>query len=100
MALFSTAPAAMKPTALTLNILVAAIGTIRFCSAGYFSWRTFWPFAIASIPASFIGGLLTLPGFVYKAILGAVLIFNAVRLFFFAKSADEQKVKPAPILAA
>src|SRR5213078_2886200 len=61
MALFSTAPAAMKPTALALNILVAAVGTVRFYRAGYFSWRTFWPFAVASIPASFIGGWLILP---------------------------------------
>jgi uncharacterized membrane protein YfcA len=100
MALFSTAPAAMKPTALALNILVAAIGTIRFCHAGFFSWRTFWPFAIASIPASFIGGWLTLPVSVYKAIVGAVLIYSAIRLFFGAKRADDHKVQRPPIWAA
>ena len=62
MALFGMAPFVMKPTALTLNIIVALIGTVRFYRAGFFSWRTFWPFAIASIPASFIGGSLTLAG--------------------------------------
>ena len=51
MALFGLAPAVMKPTALALNILVAIIGTVRFYRAGFFSWRTFWPFALASIPA-------------------------------------------------
>ncbi|HEU5239937.1 MAG TPA: TSUP family transporter, partial [Pyrinomonadaceae bacterium] len=65
MALFSLAPAVMKPTALVLNILVAIIGTFRFYRAGFFSWRTFWPFATASIPASYIGGALSLPVPVY-----------------------------------
>src|SRR5437762_290506 len=100
MALFSTAPAAMKPTALALNILVAAVGTVRFYRAGYFSWRTFWPFAVASIPASFIGGWLILPVAVYKAIVGIVLLYSAVRLFFSARRTDDQKVRPAPIWAA
>src|SRR6266702_2918300 len=65
MALFGMAPAVMKPTALVLNILVAGIGTVRFYRSGFFSWRTFWPFAIASIPMSFIGGAITLPDFIY-----------------------------------
>jgi uncharacterized protein len=100
MALFGTAPAVMKPTALMLNIIVAIVGTIRFYRAGYFSWRTFWPFAVASIPASFIGGLLTLPVSVYKGIVGIVLLYSAVRLFFSATRADDQKAHAAPIWAA
>ena len=44
MALFSISPLVMKPTALVLNVLVAVIGTVRFYRAGFFSWRTFWPF--------------------------------------------------------
>src|SRR5580765_2655797 len=74
MALFGLAPTVMKPTALALNILVAVIGTVRFYRAGFFSWRTFWPFAVASIPASYIGGALTLPVPVYKSIVGIVLL--------------------------
>src|SRR3981081_2947659 len=70
MALFGVAPIVMKPTALSLNIIVALIGTIRFYRAGFFSWRTFWPFAIASIPAAYIGGSLTLPVTIYKSIVG------------------------------
>src|SRR5260221_14418665 len=84
MALFGMAPMVMKPTALTLNIIVALIGTIRFYRAGFFSWRTFWPLALASIPASFIGGSLTLPDSIYKSVVGVVLLYSAVRLFFSA----------------
>jgi uncharacterized protein len=97
MALFGIAPAVMKPTALTLNILVALIGTIKFYRAGFFSWRTLWPFALTSIPASFIGGWLTLPASIYKAIVGMVLLYSAVRLFFSANAADDSQTKPVPI---
>jgi uncharacterized membrane protein YfcA len=43
MALFDMAPAQMKPTALVLNTLVAAIGTWNFWRGGWFRWRLFWP---------------------------------------------------------
>jgi uncharacterized membrane protein YfcA len=97
MALFSISPPLMRPTALTLNIIVATVGTIRFGRAGYFSWRTFWPFAITSIPASFIGGWLPLPASVYKALVGVVLLYSAVRLFFSARRADSHDTKLAPV---
>lgn len=100
MALFGMAPAVMKPTALVLNILVACIGTVRFYRSGFFSWRTFWPFAIASIPMSFIGGAITLPDVVYKSIVGIVLLYSAVRLFFSAGSADTRESKVVPIRIA
>jgi len=100
MALFGISPLVMKPTALVLNILVAIIGTIRFYRAGFFSWRVFWPFVITSIPASFIGGALTLPVPVYKSIVGVVLLYSAVRLFFSAGRADQKETTPQPIVLA
>jgi len=100
MALFGIAPIVMKPTALVLNILVAWIGTIRFYRSGFFSWRTFWPFAAASIPMSFIGGAITLPDAVYKTIVGVVLLYSSVRLFFSAAKADAHKTKLVPIWIA
>lgn len=100
MALFGVAPSVMKPTALTLNIIVAAVGTFRFIRAGFFSWRTFWPFALSSIPAAFIGGWLTLPAAVYKGIVGAVLLYSAVRIFFSAKRADDHETHKVPLVAA
>ncbi len=100
MALFGISPLVMKPTALVLNILVAVIGTIRFYRAGFFSWRVFWPFVIASIPASFIGGSLTLPVPIYKSIVGVVLLYSAVRLFYSANRGDKTEATPPPIFLA
>ncbi len=100
MALFSISPLVMKPTALVLNILVAIIGTVRFYRAGFFSWRTLWPFVITSIPASFIGGGLRLPESAYKSIVGLVLVYSAIRLFFSAARGDDQPVSRVPIVVA
>lgn len=100
MALFGLAPDVMKPTALVLNILVALIATVQFRRAGFFSWRIFWPFAISSIPFAFIGGALSLPGSVYKQILGLILLFAAYRLFQFRHLEDTDTARPVPILWA
>jgi uncharacterized membrane protein YfcA len=97
MALFGLAPAVMKPTALCLNLLVASLGTYRFWRAGFFSWRTFLPFAAASVPFAFVGGALTLPAGVYKPVVGVVLLFAAVRLFMHARALsrdDETRLPP------
>jgi uncharacterized membrane protein YfcA len=97
MALFGLAPAAMKPAALCLNLLVASLGTYRFYRAGCFSWRIFLPFAAASMPFAFVGGALTLPTSIYKQVVGIVLIYAAVRLFMHATAkttTDETRLPP------
>jgi uncharacterized membrane protein YfcA len=89
MALFGTSPAVMRPTALVLNLFVAGIAAAQFAHAGHFRWHLFWPFAVTSIPMAFLGGRLTLPDPTYRRILGAVLLFAAVRLALrFASPAD------------
>jgi len=95
MAFFAVAPAVVRPTALLLNIFVATIGAILFCRLGFFSWRLFWPFAVASIPAAFIGGMITLPTTVYKVVLGIVLILAAARLAW--KFVNREDAKSPPI---
>jgi len=99
MALFNVAPDVMKPTALALNIVVATIATIKFYQADCFSWPVFWPFALTSIPFSFIGGALVLPGSLYKPVVGAVLLYAAYWLLV-AKPAAVADVRSTPLWAA
>lgn len=94
MSLFSLAPDVIKPTALTLNILVASIATWQFWRAGHFSWRLFWPFAVLAIPMAFLGGYLTLPTHVFKILAGLVLLFSAAR-FLFHSADDPVKCEPS-----
>jgi uncharacterized membrane protein YfcA len=88
MALFGMAPLEMKPVALTLNILVATIAVVKYLRAGRFSWPIFWPFALASVPFAFLGGLILLPGAYYKPIIGLVLLYAAIRFIFDASKPD------------
>lgn len=94
MSLLSLAPEVIKPTALTLNILVASIGTWQFWRAGHFSWPLFWPFALMSMPMAWVGGYLALPGAVFQKLVGLVLLWSAWR-FFVRPPAEREPVAPA-----
>lgn len=85
MSLLSMAPAVIKPTALSLNILVASIATWQFYRAGHFSWKLFWPFAVLAVPFAFAGGHLNLPAHLFKVVLGLVLLYSALRFFVHSK---------------
>lgn len=99
-ALFGMSPIAMKPTVLVLNIVVAVIGTVRYYRAGFFSWRTFWPFAAGSAPASFLASnlALPLPHFFYKSLVSLIIFYSAARLFFRIR--DDKKTNVVPIWIA
>jgi uncharacterized membrane protein YfcA len=100
MALADLPPATLRPTALVLNLFVGTIGTLRFARAGYFSWRTLWPFLLGSVPFAFLGGGIDLPGEWYKRLVGLVLLVAAVRLGLGSVRPDDQKQKatPPPVL--
>ena len=96
MAIFAISPAVMKPTALLLNLFVSSTSFIQFYRAGHFKWKTFWPFALASIPLSFIGGMMAIESSIYKKILGVLLLIPVIRFFFF-KNTDPKDFKPSNI---
>ena len=72
----------VRPTALALNILVAAIGFIQWWRGGHFSWSLFWPFALLSVPAAFFGGWMHVPADYLRILIGVVLWFSAWRLLY------------------
>ncbi len=80
LSLFAFAPVQMATAALVLNVLVAGTGTVNFWRAGHLSWRLLWPFALAAVPAAFLGGLLGVKPELYGLLLAAVLAFAALRL--------------------
>ncbi len=89
MALLAVSPSVTRPTALVLNLFVASIAFVQFCRAGHFDWRVFAPFAAASVPLAFVGGMIQIPTTVYKIILGAVLMLAAIRLAINLKTTGE-----------
>ena len=98
MALAGIEPALMKPAALSMNILVASIACWKFYRVGAFSWRLFIPLTLASMPFAYLGGHTTLPGHIYKPIVGVVLLLAAGRSFFNTQHTIETKPVSFPLL--
>ena len=103
MALIGVAPEAMRPTALTLNIVVAAFTTWRFRSARFFDAKVVTPFLLGSIPLAFVGGGIKLPSHIYQSLVGIVLLCSAIYLGWRAFSNTDQRAEipvTVPLLAS
>lgn len=83
MAIFSFTQDVMKPTALLLNLFVSLTSFFQFYRGKHFNWKIFLPFAIASVPMAFLGGLINVDAFIYKKILGLLLLIPIIRFLFF-----------------
>ncbi|BBK37484.1 UPF0721 transmembrane protein [Allostella sp. ATCC 35155] len=97
MGLSGFGPAAMKTTALALNVVVAGIGTWRFWRAGLLTWRTFYPFGVLGIPFSFLGGWVQLPRAIYEPAVGAILLLATVQMIRHGGAASSGENR-APIV--
>jgi len=95
--LFGLAPTIIRPTALVLNIFVASIGAFQFWRAGHFSWKLFWPFALLSIPAAYLGGYLQPSASILRILIGIVLLFSAARLVFRRSDPSQTAVPSRPM---
>lgn len=96
MALVGISAAVMRPTALAINVIVAAIAFVHFWRAGHFSWRLLLPFIIGSIPAAFIGGLITLPARPLALAIGVVLLLTSLRMAWTALRPPRIPREPRP----
>jgi uncharacterized membrane protein YfcA len=98
MALFGMPTAAMRSTALTLNILVASIGTFRWRQAGLVHWKAVLPLLLTSVPASFLGGTMELSGKWYRLLVSAVLILGALQMLSPKSAIDYEEPPRVPWL--
>jgi uncharacterized membrane protein YfcA len=90
MTLFGFVPETMKPTALLLNLFVAAISFYHYAKTGNFNKKLFFVFAIASVPLAFVGGLIEIDSSIYKKVLAVLLVFAVLKMLnVFGKEADE-----------
>jgi uncharacterized protein len=93
-------PDVIRPAALALNTLAAAIGTARFTRAGHLTWRGTYPFIILGLPFSVLGGATHLPASIYNPVVGVLLILAAWRMAKSARSAGsfDERMPPHPPL--
>jgi uncharacterized membrane protein YfcA len=96
LAIFAVAPEVMKQTALVLNLGVSLLAFYQFYRQKYFRFELFWPFALTSVPMSYLGAQFVLSDANYKRILGICLVIAIVRMLATFKS-DEQRSVSLPL---
>lgn len=96
MALMGLAPENIRQTALTLNVVVAGIGFLKFSRAGFFQGRLFLPFVLASLPMAFLGGALSLPGDIFKPVVAVILLWAALLLLWRPPPAGDERLRGKP----
>ncbi len=92
LAIFAVVPAVMKQTALVLNLGVSLLAFYQFYRQKYFRFELFWPFALTSVPMSYLGAQFVLSDANYKRILGICLVIAIVRMLATFKSNEQRSV--------
>jgi uncharacterized membrane protein YfcA len=97
------APDAIRPAALLLTLLVAAIGVLHFHRQKLLNWRDVWPFAVLGIPGAIGGGLIALAPATYHVAVGLLMLGAAAQMLRTARGAAthdaEARTAPPPIPA-
>jgi uncharacterized membrane protein YfcA len=92
MAIFAIAPPVMKQTALVLNLGVSLLAFYQFYQKGHFRFKLFWPFALSSVPMSYVGAQFVLSDANYKRILGLCLFIAIIRMLVNFKSGEQRQL--------
>lgn len=98
MAVFALSPETIRPTALTLNLIVAGFAMLRYTAARQINLRLLAIFAITAAPAAFIGGSIAVPPEIYRPMVGVVLWLAAIRLLWQPQAIAARSIAP-PSLA-
>jgi uncharacterized membrane protein YfcA len=95
MALWSFPVSMMKPTALVLNLFVAAISFFAYARKGHFNTKLFLAFALSSVPMAFLGGTIEIDASIYKKVLAVLLVFAVLKMLgVFGK--ENNQIKDVP----
>jgi uncharacterized membrane protein YfcA len=86
MTLIGFAPAEMRASALVLNTVVAGISFISYYASGSFNIRKLYPFILGSVPAAFLGAMITAEVGFYRVLLGAILFIGIFRMLLTFRS--------------
>lgn len=81
--------------ALSCNILVVVIGSWRFVRQGHVEWRRFAPLAVLSVPFAWLGGYLSVPTWLFVALLALALAVSGLLLLWqplWRREANDGKI--------
>jgi uncharacterized membrane protein YfcA len=99
-ALWGVVPSTMRPLALVLNVVVAGIGTTRLVKEAVMPWRTLLLLLLGSVPAAWVGALVTVSTQTYRGVLGLLLLVAAARVVMPAATKGDVRHAAASALVA
>ena len=82
----------LRFTSLVCNLAVVSSGTYLFSKKGYLNLKTTLPLTMASVPAAYLGGRVTLAQDHYFILLACVLSIISIILFFHSRPPASQRV--------
>lgn len=85
--------------ALACNIVVVAVGTFRFAREGLVDWQRLAPLVGLSVPFAWLGGFLSIPGWLFVGLLAMALAVAGL-LMLFQREAGGSKPTGRPSAAA
>jgi uncharacterized protein len=97
MVLLGFAPETLRPTALTLNILVSGFATFSFAKNGHFPKGLFLPLILASVPCAALAARIDLSPALFHPLLAFSLVIAAIRLCIPAGKSGLPCEKPKTI---
>lgn len=96
LALFGISGDEISTLALILNLVVAGQAALSFYKAGHFRFSLLMPWLAGSIPASFLGGALSVSPKLFSGLLAAALLFASLRLFLNPSFRVKEESVPVP----
>lgn len=96
MSLFGVPATVIKPTALSLNILVSAYTSRRFIARNYVDRQLILPLLCGAIPLAFLGGRLQLPAEIFRVVVGIILVFAGVQFALRPRVDDDRRTAHPP----
>ena len=98
MALWGLAPETMRPTALVMNIVVTCWLLYRFKPYQMMPYSLFWPLVLASTPMAFVGGMISIDALAYRLLVGALLLFAAIRMLLITNGVRHIQLPPLSLI--
>ncbi len=83
LAIFNISYLVIPTISLIMNLCVTTVGTFNYISKRHLRMRLFFPFLLASVPFSYLGGTLKLPKEIFWIILLICLVLVAIRIYLF-----------------
>jgi len=77
---------------LSLNLLVASVGSYYFIRQGHLRYSLILPFLLTSLPMAWVGGMLQLSPVVFQALLLISLLFVVFRIYLMEDTAFKLQI--------